>query len=204
MMLQDKYCFWITRTRGRRKVICFILILMIFIAILRKLHNYRYSSQSKLHDFVRDWCRVRKARVDWEQILKPCQDNLKWGSNNFDQGLQTDTQSSYISLWDIRPVGEFSKFSIQSTTAKGVPKTIGGDSWRVNINGPSSVAGTLFDHSNGTYEILFLVTVPGDYRLDVILEYSLCEGYTDPPSNWFKTGLSNLLFVIYSTILECK
>ncbi|KAK3713715.1 hypothetical protein QZH41_020709, partial [Actinostola sp. cb2023] len=189
-MFREHDCWWITRTRGRRKLICFMLVVLFCTAIVRKLLEFHQPSNSNLHNFMRDWCRVRRARVDWEQILKPCQDKLKWGSNNLELGLQTDPGSSYISLWDIRPAGEFSKFSIQSTSIKGVLKTIGGDSWRVNINGPSSVAGTLFDHSNGTYEVLFLVTVPGVYGVDVVLEHTLCDGYTDPPPNWFKTGNS--------------
>ncbi|XP_031560249.1 uncharacterized protein LOC116296381 isoform X2 [Actinia tenebrosa] len=193
-MAREIDCFYVTksRTRRRRNLFVFIIFLVITVAIFRKLFLPKYSDNPKIENFMRDWCRVRKASVDWEGILRPCDGMTAWDTNakGLRQDQRTDPDSSLISLWDIRPAGEFSKFSIQSKTAKGEVKRIGGDSWRVHLIGPSSVAGTSFDHTNGTYEVLFLVTVPGVYAVDVVLEYSLCDGYTDPPPNWFKTGNS--------------
>lgn len=193
-MAREIDCLYTTksRTRRRRTFFVFIIFLVITVAILRKLSFPKYSNDPKIENFMKDWCRIRKASVDWEGMLRPCDGMTAWNPNTERprEDQQTDPDSSLISLWDIRPAGEFSKFSIQSKTVKGKVKRIGGDSWRVHVIGPSSVAGTLFDHTNGTYEVLFLVTVPGVYEVDVVLEYSLCDGYTDPPPNWFKTGLS--------------
>ena len=29
---------------------------------------------------------------------------------------------------------------------------------------------------------------PGKYDVEVVLEYSLCDGYKDPPKDWFIEG----------------
>ena len=131
-------------------------------------------------------------RVDWEQILKPCRGNLAWGVSlpGWEVEHRTDPDVSYISMWDIRPCGEFSRFSIRTVTSSGQEKTIGGDSWRVQLKGPASVAGTVFDHMNGTYEIVFLITEPGNYQVEAVLDHSLCNGFRDPPSEWFIVGKS--------------
>ena len=72
---------------------------------------------------------------------------------------------------------------------RGEAKTIGGDSWRVYIRkGPSSLAPIVFDLSNGLYEVLFLVLEPGSYTAQIWLDYTLCDGYRDPPENWFQEG----------------
>lgn len=72
-------------------------------------------------------------------------------------------------------------------------KTIGGDSWRVYIRvGPSSIAPVVFDLNNGLYEVLFLVLEPGSYTAQIWLDYTLCDGFRDPPENWFRKGRKNL------------
>ena len=102
---------------------------------------------------------------------------------------------SLISFFDIRSAGQFSRFSIQTKTRNGKLKHIGGDSWRVLLLGPATVSPTMFDHGNGTYEFLFLVMNPGVYKLDITLDYSLCDGYREAPKNWFIVGTNNYLFL---------
>ena len=96
-------------------------------------------------------------------------------------------QSDIIDI-QIRPAGEYSHFFVQSRTRLGQRKTIGGDSWRVYLEGPSYVGGTVFDHNNGIYEVLFLVMEPGAYKINMILDYTLCDGLIDPPIAWFRNG----------------
>ena len=79
---------------------------------------------------------------------------------------------SLISFFDIRSAGQFSRFSIQTKTRNGKLKHIGGDSWRVLLLGPATVSPTMFDHGNGT-----------------------CDGYREPPKNWFIVGTYNYLFL---------
>ncbi len=77
---------------------------------------------------------------------------------------------------------------IETRTAKGERKKVGGDSWRVRLRGPSSPTTTIFDHQDGTYEVVFLLCEPGVYSLHAYLEHSLCEGLRDPPDNWYIIG----------------
>ena len=141
-------------------------------------------------DFLQTWCLVRRMRTDWKQVLRPCAERMAWEASEGDKHLQnrTDAAQSYLIRWDIRPAGQFSRFDIQSVTQDNLDKTIGGDSWRVHIRGPSSLSPTVIDHNNGQYQVSFLVLEPGKYEVEVVLEYSLCDGYKDPPKDWFIKG----------------
>ena len=155
---------------------------------------YRYQRETeemaRLEDFRRDWLRQRRARVDWQEILRPCHDNVAWGQVKDGWGKlnRSNANTSDTIFKDIRPAGEFSKIFIQSRTSDNRTKTIGGDSWRVYVRGPSSVVVTVFDHNNGTYEALFLITEPGVYQVIIYLDYSLCDAFKDPPRDWFIKG----------------
>ena len=110
--------------------------------------------------------------------------------DSFDFSLGTSPEQSEIFGVQIRPAGEYSRFFVQTRTHKAQKKTIGGDSWRVYLDGPSYLAGTVFDHNNGVYEVLFLIMEPGAYKIDMILDYTLCDGFIDPPigHDWFRNG----------------
>ncbi|KAK2561054.1 hypothetical protein P5673_016187 [Acropora cervicornis] len=144
----------------------------------------------RLDDFRRDWFRQHRARVDWKSILKPCIDNTQWGVERKYWGKEnrSSARTSQVVYTDIRPAGEFSKIFIQSRTADNRTKLIGGDSWRVHLHGPSSLGATVFDHENGTYEILFLIMEPGNYQVIIFLDFSLCDGLKEPPADWFIKG----------------
>ncbi|XP_068730423.1 uncharacterized protein [Montipora capricornis] len=138
-------------------------------------------------EFMRNWCRERQARLDWKAMLSPCRNKTAWSSPRKRENA-TDPNTSIISLWDIRPVGEYSRFIIQSQTKFGKPNMQGGDSWRVMIRGPSSISPAVIDHRNGTYEVLFLVMEAGVYSLNITLDFTLCDGFKDPPLDWFIVG----------------
>lgn len=144
-------------------------------------------------EFTENWCRERRARLDWKAMLSPCENKTAWNTSRNKENA-TDPNTSFISLWDIRPVGEYSRFSIQSQTKAGHPKTQGGDSWRVVIRGASSISPTVIDHGNGTYEVLFLAMEAGVYTVNITLDFTLCDGFKDPPVDWFIIGefLTNL------------
>lgn len=144
-------------------------------------------------EFLKHWCRERHARLDWEAMLSPCADQIAWNSPRSKEDA-TDPNTSIISLWDIRPVGEYSRFSIRSQTVEGHPKRRGGDTWRVVLRGPSSISPTVIDHKNGTYEALFLVMEAGVYIMNITLDFTLCKGFLDPPVDWFIVGKSLLSF----------
>ena len=147
-------------------------------------------NRSSLEEFRKDWCRLRKITTDWELLSKPCKGNTKFRVNLPGWGLvnRTDPTQSFIPFMDIKPAGEFSRFSIQSQTSSGQPKIVGGDDWRIFIWGPTSLVPTVIDHENGTYEVVFLILEPGTYHASIVLDYSMCDGMKNPPDNWFMLG----------------
>ena len=148
-----------------------------------------FARSQFLDDFQRSLCRERWKRMDWQQILRPCKDNLEFGENKWANSLKTSPSYSHVLNMDIKKVGEFSKISIQSRTAEGHEKTIGGDVWRVFIDGPSKIAPFVSDLENGVYEATFLVMEPGFYKAKLYLESTLCEGMKDPPRSILKQGI---------------
>ena len=185
----------------RRKKTWLIIGVTLVTIVLVKIFQTPTPDEIRTTDFIREWCRIRRARVDWEQMLKPCKGNLAWSGKlpGWEEEHRTDPDESFISLWDIRQCGEFSRLSIRTVASNGQEKRIGGDSWRVQLKGPASVAGTVFDHMNGTYEVVFLITEPGNYQVEAILDHSLCDGLKDPPLDWFIVGK---LSVTYNNFLR--
>ena len=140
--------------------------------------------------FKRQWLRMLRVRVDWKAILAPCLGNTEWNKTNpgWGKANETSAEKSFIDFMDIRPAGQFSRIFIQTRTKDGKNKTIGGDFWKVTMSGPARITATIFDHGNGTYEALVLFLDPGTYNVDAFLERSLCQGFKDPPQNWFRLG----------------
>ncbi|XP_068730117.1 uncharacterized protein [Montipora capricornis] len=167
-----------------------IIFLFIYLKWYYPLYLTRTAIRSTVQDFSTDWCRMRNARIDWKRIREPCEGNTVyeqhlpgWGEEN-----RTNGRYSFVESVDIRPAGEFSRITLQSLTAYGDPKAVGGDYWRVFISGPTGFAPTVFDNGNGFYEILFLVLHPGNYCVSAVLDHSICEGMKDPPDYWFISG----------------
>ena len=89
----------------------------------------------------------------------------------------------------IGSAGQFSHIWIESRDTLGNAKTYGGDSWRVMVRSEiGAVAADVFDHNNGSYEALVLLMAPGKFNLDVRLDYTLCDGFRNPPLKWFQMG----------------
>ncbi|XP_046864447.1 uncharacterized protein LOC124458480 [Xenia sp. Carnegie-2017] len=191
-------------------LLCLCFIVLIFVLVYGFLHfklEFIGDPRTSLHeffsrafrgeentncslDFSNQWSRIHKARTDWQSILKPCKDQLIWGTHKSGWGEfnRSSGKNSSIGYMDIRPSGQFSRIFIESRNANGDLKTIGGDNWIVYFIGPSNVAATVFDHENGTYEAIALLMEAGTYTVQAYLEYSLCDGLRDPPSNWFILG----------------
>lgn len=137
--------------------------------------------------FMNGWCRVRQARMDPQSVLGPCRDQIRWTYER--HGIRTNASSSFVSHWDLKPAGQFSRFFIQAASSEGSIKTAGGDWWRVLIRSPvASLRPTVFDLGNGTYEVFFLIVESGIYDVEITLDYTLCEGFRDPPVDWFIIG----------------
>ena len=72
----------------------------------------------------------------------------------------------------------------------------GGDSWRVQFSGPAILSGTVYDYNNGTYEVVALFMDPGLYFVTATLDYSMCDGYKNPPIDWFQKGKPTTIFTL--------
>ena len=175
----------------------FIRIFLAFVFLFLLFYSYREKNwqtpeyprhiQKDLESFMSDWCRVRKARIDVETHISSCKNRLDW-EDRLDKSFQTDPSKSFISQLDVKPAGEFSHLTINTRTLNGSLKQIGGDTWRIFLRGPSTITPSVFDMGNGKYEVVFLVVEAGIYKLDITLDYSLCNGYRNPPDNWFIIG----------------
>ena len=165
----------------------------IFLILLYFVNLFCLIDTQYVDDFQRSLCRERWKRMDWQQMLRPCKDNLEFGTNKWDDALRTSPAYSHILNMDIKKAGEISKIGIQSRTAEGREKTIGGDTWRVFITGPSQMAPIVSDLENGVYEATFMVMEPGFYKAKVYLESTLCEGLKDPPKGLLKRGMNQVL-----------
>ena len=200
------------RRIGYRKPLCylyFLLLLLLFLFYRLKTttdfldtlsskgtEHLKYAAKHNIPvsgRFQKDWCVMERTRRDWKQVLRACASNMSWReSNPSNDSLTTDPDKSYIAVWDVRPAGQFSRLSIRSQTKKGATKLTGGDAWRVHLHGPSLIAPTVIDHNNGSYEIVFVAMVPGKYVAQIMLDYSLCDGFRDPPIDWFIKGIYKL------------
>ena len=142
-------------------------------------------------DFKLTWCETRMRRYDWKGLLGLCFKFVPWEARHLEETLQTRAENSVVKRMDIKPAGFFSRISFQSVSIMNTEKTFGGDSWRVNIRGTSNMAAMVFDNNDGSYEAVFLIEQPGFYWAEIILDYSLCEGFKDPPLDWFLRGNVN-------------
>jgi hypothetical protein len=156
------------------------------------------------NDFHYNWLRMHLARTDWRAILRPCSNQMAWGTlkSGWGKANRSSARTSYISYMDIKQSGQFSRIFIQTQTASEQNKTIGGDFWRVFFTGPANVSATVFDHQNGTYEAIALLMETGNYTVRAYLDYSLCDGLRDPPEDWFRVGKCYCC-VVYGIIWRC-
>lgn len=144
--------------------------------------------------FQVELCRERWSRIDWEYILRPCQGVTSFGVHMLPKNWATNAILSKIVNMDIQKAGEYNKLTIQTVNDFGIRKTVGGDTWRVLITGPSSIQPIVHDMGNGEYEVPFLLIEPGLYKADVFMEGTLCNQYVDPPPDWFKKGTLDYLY----------
>lgn len=175
-----------------------LLYITIFITVLR-IHGqpnlYGLPSYTGIQDnFEKELCRERWYRLNWQYILSPCLGRTSFGQNNLPSSLSTSPSTSRIVKMEIGKAGDYSVIAIQTYDKFGNIKTIGGDTWRVFITGPSSVQPFVHDMSNGNYEIPFLIIEPGLYIANIFLEGTLCSQLYDPPLDWFKKGALNFDF----------
>ena len=82
---------------------------------------------------------------------------------------------------------------IQTFNRRGIKKNTGGDWWRGSVIGGDKQNSLrwsvrIVDRNDGSYIGVFPIRFSGEFRLEIYLEYSLCEGILDPPFDWFSKG----------------
>eukprot|EP00795_Rhopilema_esculentum_P003340 gene3340-1689_t len=143
------------------------------------------------NDFADQFCWISRSKSDWRAISSSCEEFMSWETGRkLSPLLETDSNKTFVSMIDLKPAGEISKIFITTKTRQGFIKTIGGDSWRVKINGTATISVSVLDYGNGTYEIAFLCYDFGVYFVSIYLDYSLCNGLKNPPKDWFIRGNS--------------
>ena len=65
-----------------------------------------FDRRIEYEQFTTDWCRVRRFERDWEMIVAPCKGQLAWEQRQPGSPLRTDPNTSFISSWDLKPVGK--------------------------------------------------------------------------------------------------
>jgi len=149
----------------------------------------RVKSLRNVFDLPRDICQ----RMDWKEHLSICQNHMQWETRNQNKTLRTNVSNSHLELI-IQNGRTPSRIRITTFDGNSIKKLQGGDYWRVNVVNADKKKKKfkmnikMFDHGNGEYSGVFDIPYPGVYSMSVNLEYSMCEGLTDPPKNWFSKG----------------
>ena len=128
---------------------------------------------------------------DWESILKPCKYNQSWQSaaeREKNERMRTNVSYTQMIAKDIRFDELPSTIVIQTYTDGGRRKKVGGDSWRATLTGTSQQMANVYDNMDGTYQVKFRIHENGKYKLEMVLELSMCDGLRDPPLRWFELG----------------
>ena len=160
--------------------------------------NFILGNEAPNTQFERNWCRERTMRTDWRAYTQWCPGYARhWAYDVWADNFRTHPNLSYISGAEIKPAGHFSKVYIQTVTILNHTKTFGGDTWRVRVKGPSNLTASVYDLENGTYQAVFLPLEPGNYSLEVVLDYTLCHGLKNPPDDWFRKGEISLFSLIH-------
>eukprot|EP00112_Aurelia_sp_Birch-Aquarium-sp1_P014071 Seg3010.1 transcript_id=Seg3010.1/GoldUCD/mRNA.D3Y31 product="hypothetical protein" protein_id=Seg3010.1/GoldUCD/D3Y31 len=128
---------------------------------------------------------------DWENIMRPCENDMSWldqKTREKRRKYRTRANKTTIIYKEHQTNGKYSTILIQTFTANGEAKNIGGDSWQARLRGPVTQLAFVFDRMDGTYEVMFKIYTKGRYTLELTLEHSLCDGLRDPPLGWFEKG----------------
>lgn len=132
-------------------------------------------------NFLRTWARVQRTQLDLREITGTCEKCVANKCPIINPYQRTDVRTSYVTNEVIQRSGDFSRVYIRTKNASGYYRTTGGDGWQVYIKGPSISTATVFDLRNGTYEIVFLPVVSGQYTLFAYLIYTACVAINRPP-----------------------
>ena len=145
--------------------------------------------QNESEYFLKYWNLQRNMLLDYGKVMEPCKHDMNWKPYYIERTPYLVTSANYSkATLHLKPAGQYSRLLIEAYSLMNTPKSIGGDSWRVLVKGTASVPVTIIDNMNGSYEASFLILDAGPYFIDLYLEYTLCDGFKDPPLGWFSKG----------------
>ena len=154
-------------------------------------NKYLISAEARWR-FSKSWDELVSRKYDFKRLEGDCYQRFTWTKSEaipwHQHQNRTEYTKGYFNIWNINKADEFSSITLQTQYQNGSRKLYGGDHWRVRMKGPSSPHVIKTDLRNGSYEFKFLPVVPGSYQLFVWLEYTLCAGLKEPPSDWFIRG----------------
>ncbi|XP_046847922.1 uncharacterized protein LOC124441482 [Xenia sp. Carnegie-2017] len=172
------------KNRKRIYVTCMIAIIIFLLRSFPKIDISTWSLLLMNDDeanFLRTWARVQRTQLDLREITGTCEKCVENKCPIINPYQRTDVMTSYVTNEVIQRSGDFSRVYIRTKNASGYYRTTGGDGWQVYIKGPSISTATVFDLRNGTYEIVFLPVVSGQYTLFAYLIYTACVAINRPP-----------------------
>ena len=135
----------------------------------------------------------------WKDMLKPCLHNMHYRKIS-NRNSMTDITKSKIVITKSTD-GTMLYVALYTKDRQNRYKHSGGDMWVVTVtNKYRSFMVDMLDKSDGSYEIFIQVPRDGGYKLIFRILHSLCEGFMDPPSNFFKIGITNIDFIDINSI----
>jgi len=165
---------------------------MILLFSLAYFHFVSGQTSQWIDTFQKTVCQQRWAQMDWLTILRPCRYKMEYG-RKIDEKDRTSTKWSHTLGLKFERTGEFSKLAIQSRKSDGRNKKTGGDTWRVFIRGKDHITPFISDLNNGVYEADFIALSPGFYKVEIVLESTLCQAFQDPPVDWLKRDAKTII-----------
>lgn len=165
---------------------------MILLFLLAYLNAVSGQASQWIDTFQKTVCHQRWAQMDWLSILRPCRYKMDF-AKKIDEKERTSTKWSHTLGLHFERTGEFSRLAIQSRKSDGRNKKLGGDTWRVFIRGADNITPFISDLNNGVYEADFIALSPGFYKVEIVLESTLCQAYEDPPSDWLKRDAATII-----------
>ena len=120
-------------------------------------------------------------------MIEPCLGNMNYRKNVNRQNVTSIEKSNII----LNKNDDETVLSIKiySKNRHKEFKRAGGDSWKVMISNDNiSFTVDMLDKNDGTYETFIAVPIDGSYKIVITLLQSICEGFMDPPTDYFKKG----------------
>ena len=124
----------------------------------------------------------------WKGMIQPCLGQMKHVMKLNRKNL-TSIQTSDMTVE--KYIDETVLYiKIYSKTRQKELKKIGGDSWKIKISNKNNISFTvdMLDKNDGSYETFISVPADGNYTILITILQSICEGFMDPPKDYFQKG----------------